>query len=74
MYGVPADQLAAALGVSSRRARDMTARWVTRGLAEAARLGPGPRWVWLTKAGLASCGLPYSPDPPALPGSPTCAR
>jgi hypothetical protein len=67
MYGVPADQLAAALGVSSRRARDMTARWVTRGLAEAARLGPGPRWVWLTKAGLASCGLPYSPDPPALP-------
>jgi hypothetical protein len=67
MYGVPVDQLAAALGVSSRRARDLAARWVTRGLAQAARVGPGPRWVWLTGAGLASCGLPYSADPPALP-------
>ena len=66
MYGVPLDQLAAALGVSSRRARDLSARWVTRGLADAARLGPGPRWVWLTRAGLASCGLPYTYAPPAL--------
>ena len=67
MYGVPLDQLAAALGVTSRRASDIAARWVTRGQAQAGRLGPGPRWVWLTKAGLARCGLPYSADPPALP-------
>jgi hypothetical protein len=67
MYGVPLDQLAAALGVSARRASDLAARWAARRLAEADRLGPGPRWVWLTRAGLASCGLPYSPDPPALP-------
>jgi hypothetical protein len=67
MYGVPLDQLAAALGVTSRRAGDITARWVARGQAQADRLGPGPRWVWLTKAGLASCGLPYPAGAPALP-------
>jgi hypothetical protein len=67
MYGVPLDQLAAALGISPRRASGMVARWVARRQAEAQRLGPGPRWVWLTRAGLASCGLSYSPDPPALP-------
>jgi hypothetical protein len=67
MYGVPLDQLAVALGVTARRASDITARWVTRRQAQADRLGPGPRWVWLTRAGLASCGLPYSPAAPALP-------
>jgi hypothetical protein len=67
MYGVPLDQLATALGVTSRRASDITARWVARGQAQAGRLGPGPRWVWLTRAGLASCGLPYPPAAPALP-------
>jgi hypothetical protein len=67
MYGVPLDQLAAALGVTGRRASDIAARWVTRRQAQADRLGPGPRWVWLTKAGLVSCGLAYSPAPPALP-------
>jgi hypothetical protein len=67
MYGVPADQLAAALGVSSRRASDIAARWVSRRHAQAARLGPGPRWVWLTRPGLAACGLAYSPAAPALP-------
>jgi hypothetical protein len=67
MYGVPLDQLAAALGVTSRRASDLAARWVSRRQAQADRLGPGPRWVWLTRAGLATCGLAYSPVPPALP-------
>jgi hypothetical protein len=67
MYGVPVDQLAAALGVSPRQASDRVARWVARRQAQADRLGPGPRWVWLTRAGLAACGLAYSPDPPALP-------
>jgi hypothetical protein len=67
MYGVPLDQLAAALRVSPRRAGDIAARWVARRLAEAGRLAPGPRWVWLTRAGLTACGLSYAPSPPALP-------
>jgi hypothetical protein len=29
-------------------------------------LSPGPRWVWLTRAGLAVCGLPYRAAPPGL--------
>jgi hypothetical protein len=66
MYGAQLDQLAAVLGVTSRRASDIAARWVARGQAQTDRLGPGPRWVWLTRAGLAGCGLPYAPNPPAL--------
>src|SRR5580704_6141430 len=67
MYGVQLDQLAAALQVSPRRAAALAARWTAGRQAEAARLGPGPRWVWLTRAGLAACGLPYAAAPPALP-------
>jgi hypothetical protein len=66
MYGVQIDQLTAALGVPERRAVAVTAKWTSGGLADAARLGPGPRWVWLTRAGLASCGLPYTAAAPAL--------
>ena len=66
MYGVQLDQLAALLGTSEPRARAVASRWRQQGLAESARLGPGPAWVWLTRAGLASCGLAYSPAPPAL--------
>jgi hypothetical protein len=66
MYGVQLDQLAAVLSVTRRRAGDIVARWVSHGLAQADRLGPGSRWAWLTRAGLASCGLPYPPNPPAL--------
>jgi hypothetical protein len=66
MYGVQQDQLAAVLRVTGRRAREIAAAWVARGYAESARLGPGPKWIWLTRAGLAACGLPYSPAAPAL--------
>jgi hypothetical protein len=66
MYGVQLDQLAAVLGTSQARARVIAASWRGRRLAESARLGPGAPWVWLTRTGLASCGLPYSPVPPAL--------
>ena len=66
MYGVQLDQLAAAVGVPERRAVALVAKWTSAGLAEAARLGPGPRWVWLTRAGLAACGLPYTATAPAL--------
>jgi hypothetical protein len=66
MYGVQADQLAVSLGVTGRRAGALVTGWTQAGLAEAGRLGPGPRWVWLTRAGLARCGLAYTAAVPAL--------
>jgi hypothetical protein len=66
MYGVQIDQLAVVLGGTTSSAGAAVARWRGQGLAESARLGPGPRWVWLTKAGLARCGLPYPATVPAL--------
>src|SRR5580700_3702137 len=66
MYGVQLDQLAAVLRVSEARAGVIAARWRRQRHAESARLGPGPPWLWLTRAGLASCGLPYQHAPPAL--------
>ncbi len=66
MYGVQLDQLGAVLGVRMERARAVAARWRERGYAETARLGPGPPWIWATRAGLAACGLRYTATPPAL--------
>ncbi len=66
MYGVQLDQLAAALDLTERRASAIVARWVDAGSAEAGRLGPGPRWVWLTRAGLVRCGLSYTATAPGL--------
>jgi hypothetical protein len=66
MYGVQVDQLATVLGTSQRRARAAARRWEDRGWARLGLLGPGPAWAWLTRAGLAACGLPYRPTPPAL--------
>src|SRR5580704_1445933 len=65
MYGVQLDQLAALTG-GERAARAAAARWQSLGYAETARLGPGPAWLWVTRAGLAACGLAYSPGRPAL--------
>ena len=66
MYGVQLDHLAIALNISEPRARAMAARWQARQVAESARLGPGPPWVWLTRRGLAACGLRYTAAQPAL--------
>jgi hypothetical protein len=66
MYGVQLDLLASVLDVTQRSASDIVAKWQAGGLAESARLSPGPRWVWLTKAGLAACGLPYLANRPGL--------
>jgi hypothetical protein len=66
MYGVQLDQLAVLLGVTQRRAAAVVARWRSAGTAETAVLSPGPRWVWLTRAGLAACGLPYRAAAPGL--------
>jgi hypothetical protein len=65
MYGVQLDQLALLTG-GERAARAAAARWRELGYAETARLGPGPAWLWVTKAGLAACGLSFSPARPAL--------
>ena len=54
MYGVQLDQLAALTG-GERGARAAAARWRELGYAETARLGPGPAWLWVTRAGLAAC-------------------
>ncbi len=66
MYGVQIDQLAEALDLSLRSTVALVAKWRAAGLADWDRLGPGQRWVWLTKLGLASCGLPYPVVTPAL--------
>jgi hypothetical protein len=65
MYGVQLDQLARLVG-GERAARAAAARWRSLGYAETARLGPGPAWLWVTRAGLAACGLAYTPARPAL--------
>lgn len=67
MYGVQLDLLAARFGVGLPAARATAARWRQQGYADSAQLGPGGRWVWLTQAGLAACGLPYRAGAPALP-------
>ena len=66
MYGVQLDQLATLAG-GERSARAAVARWRALGYAETARLSPGAPWLWVTRAGLAACGLRYPPGQPALP-------
>src|SRR5580692_7915490 len=65
MYAVQFDQLAALTG-DARAARAAAARWRALGYAQTARLSPGPDWLWVTRQGLAACGLAYSPARPAL--------
>jgi hypothetical protein len=65
MYGVQLDQLAALLG-GEAAARAAAARWKELGYAATARLGPGPAWLWATRAGLAACGLRYTAAQPGL--------
>ena len=65
MYGIQLDQLARLTG-GERSARAAAARWRELGYAQTARLTTGPAWLWVTKAGLAACGLGYAPAQPAL--------
>ena len=66
MYGAPYDLLAAYLGVQPDRLRGIVARWRRAGYADTGRLGPGPAWCWLTRAGLAATGLAFPATRPAL--------
>ena len=66
MYGAQLDQVAAVLGIGESRARAITGSWRRAGYAQSARLGPGGPWIWLTRAGLAACGLRFPATTPAL--------
>jgi len=64
-YAAPYDLLAEALAVPLARLHGIVARWRAAGYAATGALGPGPRWCWLTQAGMAACGLAYPARPPA---------
>jgi hypothetical protein len=65
MYGAPYDLLAASLGVRADRLRAIVARWRQAGYVATGRLGAGPAWCWVTRAGLAVTGQRYTPTRPA---------
>ena len=65
MYGAPYDLLAVYLAVRTDRLRGIVARWRSAGYVATGRLGAGPAWCWLTRAGLAVTGQPYTPARPA---------
>jgi hypothetical protein len=65
MYGAPYDLLAACLDVRDDRLRGIVARWRRAGYVATGRLGAGPAWCWVTRAGLAVTGQPYTPARPA---------
>jgi hypothetical protein len=65
-YGAPFDLLATALGTRPERVTAITARWRRTGYAGSGRLGPGPGWCWLTRAGMAETGLGFPAMRPAL--------
>jgi hypothetical protein len=65
MYGAPYDLLAAHLDVRPDRLRAIVSRWRGAGYAATGRLGAGPAWCWVTRAGLAVTGQPYTPARPA---------
>jgi len=65
-YGAPFDLLAAALRVHPERLPAIVARWRRAGYAATGRLGPGPGWCWLTRAGMTETGLGFPATRPAL--------
>jgi hypothetical protein len=64
--GAPFDLLATALRVEPERLAPILARWRRAGFADTARLGPGPKWCWLTRDGMTATGLGFPAGPPAL--------
>jgi hypothetical protein len=65
-YGAPFDLLALALRVQPDRLPAIVARWRRAGYAGTGRLGPGPGWCWLTRAGMTATGLGFPATRPAL--------
>jgi len=66
VYGAPYDLLAAFLVVRPDRLRGIVTRWRSAGYGETGRLGAGPAWCWLTRAGLGVTGQPYTYARPAV--------
>ena len=65
-YGAPYDLLADALRVAPDRLPTILARWRRAGYADTGRLGPGPGWCSLTRAGMTGTGLGFPAIRPAL--------
>jgi hypothetical protein len=65
-YGAPYDLLAIALQADPARLPAIVARWRRAGYAATGRLGPGPGWCWLTRAGMTATGLGFPATRPAL--------
>ena len=65
-FGAPFDLLALALRVHEERLPAIVARWRRAGYAATGRLGPGPGWCWLTRAGMTETGLGFPATRPAL--------
>jgi hypothetical protein len=65
-YGAPYDLLATALPVRPERVAAIVARWRRAGYVATGRLGPGPGWCWLTRAGMGETGLGFPAVRPAL--------
>ena len=61
--GLP--EFAAFLGVRADRLRGIVARWRSAGYVATGQVGAGPAWCWLTRAGLAVTGQPYTTARPA---------
>ena len=57
--GAPFDLLATALRVEPERLSALTSRWRRAGFAATGRLGPGPKWCWLTRDGMTATGLGF---------------
>jgi hypothetical protein len=65
-YGAPYDLLGLALRVAPDRLHPIVARWRRAGYAETGRLGSGPGWCWLTRAGMTATGLGFPATEPSL--------
>ena len=65
-YGAPYDLLALALRVQPERLPAIVGRWRRAGYADTGRLGPGPGWCWLSRAGMTETGLGFPATRPAL--------
>ena len=65
-FGAPYDLLALALRVAPDRLPPIVARWRRAGYSETGRLGRGPGWCWLTRAGMTATGLGFPATEPSL--------
>jgi hypothetical protein len=64
-YAAPYDLLAKALAVRRARLHGIVARWRAVGYAVTGTPDRRTQWCWLTRAGMAACGLAYPVRPPA---------